>query len=283
MRKAFERFCYKHERRGISNLMHYIAGGYLISFVIWLFEPRVFGMMMFNLDAVLEGEIWRVVTFLIVPPIGQDMVRSVFYAVVVIVGTVYMGRVLEREWGRMKLTIYYFAGALIILTTATVVTLTAGPIMRNFIWADGWYLSLSVILAVATVDPEAEVYFNLFLPVKGKLFLIVGAIPFILAAFRVPWPLVLIPMAALVNYLLFFGGDLVRIARRKPKQTYRSAQFKSKVRKADKTKGKRAARHTCAECGITNIDDPGMEFRYCSLCSDYSCYCSRHLFGHRHK
>ena len=40
--------------------------------------------------------------------------------------------------------------------------------------------------------------------------------------------------------------------------------------------------HKCAVCGITDADDPDMEFRYCSKCNGYYCYCSEHINNHVH-
>jgi hypothetical protein len=41
--------------------------------------------------------------------------------------------------------------------------------------------------------------------------------------------------------------------------------------------------HRCAVCGITEKDNPDMEFRYCVECDggDYE-YCMEHLKNHKH-
>ena len=41
-------------------------------------------------------------------------------------------------------------------------------------------------------------------------------------------------------------------------------------------------RHRCAVCGRTELDDPNLEFRYCSKCNGNYEYCSDHLFTHEH-
>ncbi len=40
--------------------------------------------------------------------------------------------------------------------------------------------------------------------------------------------------------------------------------------------------HQCTICGITEKDDPEMEFRYCSKCAGAYEYCSKHLRDHQH-
>ncbi|MFQ9748684.1 MAG: hypothetical protein ACLRYY_06955 [Anaerobutyricum soehngenii] len=41
-------------------------------------------------------------------------------------------------------------------------------------------------------------------------------------------------------------------------------------------------RHKCAVCGKTELDDPNLEFRYCSKCNGNYEYCNEHLFTHTH-
>ncbi|MCG8514148.1 MAG: hypothetical protein MI740_08405, partial [Halanaerobiales bacterium] len=40
--------------------------------------------------------------------------------------------------------------------------------------------------------------------------------------------------------------------------------------------------HRCTICGITELDHPQMEFRYCSKCAGNYEYCSEHLKNHQH-
>ena len=49
-----------------------------------------------------------------------------------------------------------------------------------------------------------------------------------------------------------------------------------------KTKTKTQYLHKCAVCGKTDLTDPQMEFRYCSRCNGYYCYCADHINNHIH-
>ncbi len=40
--------------------------------------------------------------------------------------------------------------------------------------------------------------------------------------------------------------------------------------------------HKCAICGRTELDDPNLQFRYCSKCNGNYEYCQDHLFTHTH-
>ena len=41
-------------------------------------------------------------------------------------------------------------------------------------------------------------------------------------------------------------------------------------------------RHACVICGVTNLTDPSMGFRYCSKCAGTPCYCDAHIRVHEH-
>nr|MCR5178944.1 hypothetical protein [Lachnospiraceae bacterium] len=43
------------------------------------------------------------------------------------------------------------------------------------------------------------------------------------------------------------------------------------------------AKHKCAVCGQTELDNPDLEFRFCSKCNGNYEYCNNHLFTHVHK
>lgn len=38
----------------------------------------------------------------------------------------------------------------------------------------------------------------------------------------------------------------------------------------------------CAVCGRTDTDYPELEFRYCSRCQGYHCFCQDHINNHIH-
>ena len=40
--------------------------------------------------------------------------------------------------------------------------------------------------------------------------------------------------------------------------------------------------HKCTVCGKTDVDSPDLEFRYCSRCNGYHCYCQEHISNHTH-
>ena len=151
-----------------------------------------------------------------------------------------------------------------------------------------YYINLSLFLSFATLYPEARFLVYFIIPVKGKwlAWISVFFLGFDIASYFVSgqWFWGILPIVALLNYLIFFWEDLshalsrgsARTAHRVNPQTI---QFKQAQKEVQQRKG---YLHKCAVCGITDADDQDMEFRYCSKCSGYYCYCMNHINNHSH-
>ena len=80
-------------------------------------------------------------------------------------------------------------------------------------------------------------------------------------------------VASFLNFVLFFfsGG---RMSRFRPKEVKRRRDFQKAVNRSrvnPETGG--IAKHKCAICGRTELDDPNLEFRFCSKCNGNYEYC----------
>ena len=267
-----DRFCYKHPRLGIPNLMTILVVGTALVYLMDLFSGGMFSAMLdFYPAAILRGQVWRLVAFLFIPlsyrPITL-LLSLYFYW--------WIGKSLEREWGTTKFTVFYACGVLFniifgFLAGSTSVT----------------YLNLSLFFAFASLYPDLQVLL-IFIPVKVKWLAWIDAAFF---ALTILFNLInfnfvgaLLPLVAILNYVLFFWSflrDFVRrIFRRYQHQSSRQTiNFKKAAREAKKDKG---YLHKCAVCGVTDADDPNMEFRYCSKCNGYYCYCADHINNHVH-
>jgi hypothetical protein len=58
--------------------------------------------------------------------------------------------------------------------------------------------------------------------------------------------------------------------------------FKKAAKKARRDLAGMPYRHKCAVCGRTDIEYPDLEFRYCSRCNGYHCFCIDHINNHIH-
>ena len=273
--RALDRFCYNHPRFGIPGLMKWIAIGNVVVYVLDMFSNYSASLMlMFHPALVLQGEIWRLITFVFVPQSSGFVLwfalSTLFYY--------YIGNALEQQWGTARFTVFYGLGVIL--------NLLLGFLFQTSM--SMYYVNMSMFFSFATLYPDMQVLLYGILPLKVKwlawldaalfAFDIVGA----LSAGSLAYALQ--PVIALLNYFIFFWDDLMGLINRtRGRASYRMSRqtinFKKAQREVQQRKG---YLHKCSVCGITDADDPDMEFRYCSKCNGYYCYCSRHINDHVH-
>ena len=275
-----DRFCYKHPRLGIPNLMMYIVIGNLAVYMLDMFSNNYLSYMLAFIPAgIFRGQIWRLVTFIFVPSTGYGVVGLALFLYMYYM----IGNMLEREWGTVKFTLYYVIGVAANIVVGLVLTFLYGP-EYPFAVVDITYLNMSLFLAFAALYPDLRFLLFFIIPVKAKwlawIDLAFFALSILSSLVRLYWAGVILPIVALLNFLLFFSSSAAHIFGRFRYQHSRQAiNFKKAARDVRKDKG---YLHKCAVCGITDADDPNMEFRYCSKCNGYYCYCMNHINNHVH-
>ena len=249
----------------IRNLMLIIVVGNAFVFALTMmngWDLTLINNILLNPQRVMQGEVWRIITFIFVPEVGSiiSLLFSLYFYYLA-------GTGLEHEWGGFKLNIYYLVG---MIATIVVSLLTGLP-------ATGAFINLSLFLAFARIYPDFQILLFYIIPIKVKYLAIFNWIiigfNFITAGSLRGMILVLIPV---INYLIFFGRDIVAGTKSGAVNYHRNQKFKSQVKQ-------REILHKCVVCGITEKDDPSMEFRYCSKCSGKQCYCINHIRDHEHK
>ena len=265
--KFIDRFCYKYKRFGIKNLMRYVIGLNALVFVLSLMPNGdvIYQGLLFDRAAIFSGEIWRVVTCLFIPP--STNILFLFFALYFYY---IIGRAIEAEWGSMKLTVYYVLSCLLTLTVCFVfdVSLTAT------------YVNLSLFMAFATFYPDFQMLLFFVIPIKIKYLAMVDAGFFLWNIVTTPFPYNLAPVVAMGAYLAFFYEYYVRFFKTRGRVRKSASSYRQNVRET--RQAQTGYVHKCAVCGKTDRDDPSEEFRYCSVCTDYACYCSKHIFNHEH-
>lgn len=254
----------KFGKFAIKGLMTGIIGINLAVYLITMFtdtEGRLVNLLIMNPAKVMEGEIWRLITFIFIPPFAQ---------LIWIIFTLYfyylIGSGLEHEWGSFKFNVYYLVG---MIGTVGAAFISGGEVTAV-------YLNLSLFLAFASVYPNYQILLFFILPIKIKYLAILNAAFLIWTFFSSGLTGKLAIAAAFANFLLFFGKEMVFRVTRKGTSYYSKKQFTSKIPKIETF-------HCCTVCGRTEKDDINLEFRYCSGCEgDYE-YCMEHLKDHEHK
>ena len=260
--------------------MTVIVAGTVLVYLLDMFSTSILfsDLLRFSPALILQGQVWRLLTFVFVPDSGYLLLLALslyFYWLI--------GNVLEQQWGTAKFNCYYFIGLLLNILLGFVSYALGGDGS-----VDMTYVHLSLFFAFATLYPDMQVYLFFILPIKIKWLAWLDAALFL-------WSIVsnllalnflgaVMPVIALLNYLLFFWSELAdlfrRMAGRAAHQTSRQTiNFKKAARQAQNHKG---YIHKCAVCGKTDTDYPDMEFRYCSKCNGYYCYCKDHINNHVH-
>lgn len=283
-----DRFCAKHPNFGIPNLMKIIVFGqiavYLVNMLVYvMFKQSFLSYLQFVPAYILQGQVWRLVTWVVVPNASSPfmlLLTCYFYYWIAVM--------LEREWGTARFTLFYLSGMVLSVVIGMLVGLAGvaqiNPYYLLYPMNLSYYLNLSIFLVLSVLYGEMQVLLFFVVPVKMKWMALIDVVLVIvdMAGFVQSglWMLALVPLASFINFFIFtwpFWQAKLGIVRHKtdPKVIH----FKQAQKQAQETKG---YHHKCAVCGITDADDPDMEFRYCSKCDGYYCYCANHINNHVH-
>lgn len=247
----------KLERRlgflAIPGLPRILVGFAALVFGLAWLLPGYVSILTLDPGKILHGEVWRLITYIFIP-----QTLSPIWFLFALWFLWWVGEGLERAWGPFRLTLYFLVG--MIGTTAA-----AFFFGSNF---SNSMLLMSLFLAFAHFYPEEIIYILFILPVRIKwLAWIAGA--FLLLGFFVnsnSYRASLV--AALGNYLIFFGPDFFSKAKHRHEVTTRRRRFEESSR--DNVE----PLHKCAVCGRTELTDPDLEFRVARNGEEY---CMNHL------
>ena len=263
----------KFGKFAIPNLMFYIIGLNLLGFVLATASPQFFyNYLILDAEAILHGQIWRIVTFLLTPS-GTSLFSLVIFCLLYYS----IGNALESVWGSFRFNLYYFTGVLLHVLVAIIIYL----ITNQSIILSTSYLNLSLFLAYGVEFPEAEIYLFMILPIKMKWLAIADGLYFamevIIGFASGRFAVSVAAIVAMGNFLLFFFSTRKAYVYR-PAQVKRKKNFQKKMT----PKGNGSTRHKCAICGRTELDGDDLTFRYCSKCEGTYEYCQDHLYTHKH-
>ena len=278
LNNAVDRFALTHPRFGVPNLMRYVV---LITAAVYLLDLFSKGaasaMLDFNMQLVLHGEVWRLVTWLITPEGGNP-----FWVLVGLFFYYSIGTSVEEYWGTAKFTLFYLCSASLMVVFAFV----------SLLWDKSPYISTGpfyniLFLAFATLYPTAMIRIQLILPIQAKWLAVLYVVLTVLSIFRFGFWYLLYVLPVWLVYAVFFWDGIAGLLTEfgfhvRHQNSRQTIQFKSAVRQQKKKEAERGYRHKCAVCGRTDTDFPDLEFRYCSRCVGYHCFCQDHIFNHEH-
>ena len=282
----------KLEKYAIPNLTLYLIICYGIGYLMQYLVPAGYQYLMLDPFLVLKGQVWRLVTWILIPPDSSN----IFFVLITLYLYYSLGGLLERIWGTYKYNVYLFSGLLFTILGAFVlcgysVLMGAQPTMYTGLYLlnngsavyfgqfSTYYINMSIFLACAASIPDVQVLLMFIFPIKVKWLGIVYGIILLVNCIQGGIATWIVVIFSLLNFLVFFlrskGKMHLSVG-----QIKRQQEFHQKMRSAGQTKG--ITRHKCAICGRTELDGDDLEFRFCSKCNgDYE-YCQYHLFTHEH-
>jgi hypothetical protein len=249
----------KFRNWGIPHITLHLVFGQSLVFLLMLTAHANIRTLALIPARVLQGEVWRLFTFLFIPP-----TRNAIFIIFALYLFYLMGTALESYWGTFRYNIF-----LLIAYLATV----GASFLTPYAPSSNAYIGGSVFLAFALLNPDFELALFFILPVKIKwLALLTWGWYFIQFVFG-SWTSRLLILASVLNILVFFGKDMYLMMR--------SRRWRME-RKAREFAARNEPTHRCTVCGVTDKDDPDMTFRYCTKCAGTPCYCREHINNHEH-
>ena len=261
--------------------MLFITLGSAVVYVLSMIDDSstLYYALCFNRALILQGQVWRLFTYVFTYNAGNILLTAIS-----LLCYFSLGRAMENTWGTFRFNLFYLTGVVLM----DVFCMCFGGA------ANVYYLNLSLFLAYATLYPDAQFTLFFIIPVKARYLALFDLFFIFMGVFDF-FPHNLFPIIALGNYFLAFGRDCLNLlpvswrvnANRAAKK---AVHPKSKTipfnaagsYQATHAKPKAPYTHKCTVCGRTDVDFPELDFRYCSRCKGYHCYCEEHISTHAH-
>ena len=272
----------KFGRYAIHNLTKYMIGCYAIGYILLyagnLFGFSITGYLTLSPYHILHGQIWRIVSWLLIPPPTSNLV----FVLIMLLFYYSLGETLERTWGAFRYNVYILGGVLFTVIGAFLLyfMMGANPFlsMAYSMAFSTYYINLSIFLAFAANYPDMQVLFMMIIPMKMKWLAVLDIAYLLYDMVKGGWGIRTVILASLLNFIIYFQSTR-NYQRISPKEIHRKQQFQRAVHPK---MAPGVTKHKCAVCGRTEKDGDDLEFRFCSKCNGNYEYCQDHLFTHKH-
>ncbi len=236
----------------IPGLIRIVVLFNAVVYVLFFLNPGYVDGLTLEPQKVLSGEVWRLVSYVFIPPPAHPI--FIIFALWLLW---IFGEGLEQQWGSFRLTLFYLLG---MLGTTIAAFLTGGA-------STNAYLNMTVLFAFATLFPDFTIMLFFILPVKIKWVAFISAFLTLGAIVVGDWATRFAIIVAVGNYFLFFGPEFIRSLRARQQVAERRARFESNQ------KSDNEPLYTCAGCGATDQTNPDLEFRVTADGQDYCSDC----------
>lgn len=263
--KSIEKYFNQHSSRSILRLTMYgMIGTFLFDFLAATLRIpfRFFGLFHFNPFLIMNGEIWRAITFPFTNSTGGDIMSLIWFAFAMLIYNIVI-TTLETQVGIARSNLFA------VLCWLTL--LGYGLISQSYVDFSPVILAITALAGI--YNPDFTIYFYFFIPVKGIVLGILGlGVMLYYGLFNGAYQyLLILALVILLNFQVissYFTGKA------------RKQKF---VKKVNAVKVEKKPKHRCEVCGRTEKDVPDMLFRYCSQCEGNFEYCEDHIQNHEHR
>ena len=168
----------KFGKYAIRNISLILIMCYAVGYVIQLISPQFLHMLTLDPYQILHGQIWRIFTWIVVPPDSLDILTFlmlyVYYSI---------GNSLEYVWGTYQYNLYLFMGMFFTVIASFVTMGLCYVMFGDALAASGqaeqifmlgstffstYYINMSILLAYAATFPSAQMLFMFLIPIRMK-------------------------------------------------------------------------------------------------------------------
>lgn len=281
----FER---KFGKYAVRNLSVVLVCCYAVGYMLKLIVPWIAIYLSLDPYAILHGQVWRLVTWILIPPDDSN----IFLTLLMLYFYCSIGTTLERTWGTYRYNVYIFGGMLFTMIGSFLMMGCAylfmqetmleygGPVgffRYGSMYVSTYYINMSIFLAFAATFPDVSVLLMFIIPIKVKWLGVIYAVMLVFSFLQGGFFSKFVILSSLFNFIIFFftSRNMMHL---NPKQIHRRQEFKRDIRRS----AGGITKHKCAICGRTEVDSPEMQFRFCSKCDGNYEYCEEHLYTHTH-
>ena len=268
--------------------MLYIVIGSAVVSILSMFNggANVLYALYFDKGLILQGQVWRLFTYIF------TSYTNGIYSLIFLYFFYMFGKFIEQSMGTFRFNLFYFSGVILMDVFAMIFFPAETQYDHLVLYLQmATFMHLSMVLTFAAMRPDSQFLILFILPVKAWVLSLVYIVIIAAQVYNASavFPCNLLPLVGLANFLLFSGKDVLNLLppswrpsgnrRQKPPQ-----QKKGPIPfdQGKKTKDSGNYTHKCTVCGRTDVTNPELEFRYCSRCNGYHCYCQDHINNHTH-
>ena len=265
----------KFGRFAIQGLMKYIILFYVAGYLIQFLAPQAYSFLTLEPFMIFHyGQVWRLVSWVLIPP----PTGNIIFMLIMVVLYYQLGTALENTWGAFRFNVYIFGGMIFTVLGALLLFVIYGvntPVSMGSSFST-YYINMTIFLAFAMCYPDMRIMLWFIIPIKMKWMAGFYVALIIYSMIISSWGGRVAIIASILNFLIFFFSTR-NYRSVSPKEVHRKRTYHRQVQQP-----KGVTRHKCAICGRTELDDPNLEFRFCSKCNGNYEYCQDHLFTHEH-